>query len=104
MDELRQACGGAGFTSASLIAELWANFSPSSTFEGTNVVMLQQSSRYILKMAKKALKGTKSTGYFEYINRTQEILQMKSQASSIAEFVTLDHLDQAMSVNAAKQL
>merc|ERR1711957_40054 len=55
-------------------------------------------------MAKKALKGTKSTGYFEYINRTQEILQMKSQASNAAEFVTLDHLDQAMSVNAAKQL
>jgi hypothetical protein len=55
--------------------------------------MLQQSSRYLIKIAKKALKGTKSTGYFEYINRTQEILKMKSEATTVAEFSTLDHLD-----------
>lgn len=57
IDELRQACGGAGFTLASGIADNWMDIAPYSTFEGVNVVMAQQSSKYILKQAKKAGKG-----------------------------------------------
>ena len=49
IDELRQACGGAGFTLASGIADIWQDIAPYSTFEGVNVVMAQQSSRYVLK-------------------------------------------------------
>jgi len=74
IDELRQACGGAGFTLASRIGDIWCEQAPFPTFEGTNVLMLQQSSRYILKLAKDQLKGKKASGYFEYINRTEEIL------------------------------
>jgi len=49
IDELRQACGGAGFLLSSKIADIWSDWSPTVTFEGTNVVMAQQSARYVLK-------------------------------------------------------
>ena len=49
IDELRQACGGAGFTLASGIADYWEDTAPFTTYEGVNVVMAQQSSRYVLK-------------------------------------------------------
>ena len=51
VDELRQACGGAGYPLSSGIADLWAEFSPFPTFEGVNAVMYQQSARMLLKQA-----------------------------------------------------
>lgn len=39
MDELRQACGGAGFLLSSGIADMWAEQGPFPTFEGVNVIM-----------------------------------------------------------------
>jgi alkylation response protein AidB-like acyl-CoA dehydrogenase len=38
-DELRQACGGAGFLLSSGIADLWADGAASPTYEGVNVLM-----------------------------------------------------------------
>ena len=40
-DELRQACGGAGYTLASGIAYHFLVNSPLPTYEGVNVLMLQ---------------------------------------------------------------
>ena len=40
VDELRQACGGAGSMLASGIAYLWKEVAPLPTFEGVNAVML----------------------------------------------------------------
>lgn len=39
IDELRQACGGAGFLLSSGIADLWAEQAANPTYEGVNVVM-----------------------------------------------------------------
>lgn len=41
LDQLRQSCGGAGFSLASGISQQFLEASPFSTFEGVNVVMLQ---------------------------------------------------------------
>jgi len=41
MDELRQACGGAGFALASGMVENWLDFSPQITYEGVNVMLKQ---------------------------------------------------------------
>lgn len=40
-DELRQACGGAGFLLSSGIADWWGEAAPFPTFEGVNVIMYQ---------------------------------------------------------------
>ena len=39
IDEMRQSCGGAGFTMASGIAALWVDNAPLVTYEGVNVIM-----------------------------------------------------------------
>ena len=41
MDELRQACGGAGFLLSSGIADSWNEVAPFPTYEGVNVIMYQ---------------------------------------------------------------
>lgn len=49
IDELRQACGGAGLTLASGIGDLWGDVAPYVTLEGVNTVMFQQCTRYLMK-------------------------------------------------------
>jgi alkylation response protein AidB-like acyl-CoA dehydrogenase len=39
VDELRQACGGAGYLLSSGIGFNWQDVAPYATFEGVNVVM-----------------------------------------------------------------
>ena len=39
LDEMRQACGGAGFLLTSGIADWWSDIAPFPTFEGANPVM-----------------------------------------------------------------
>lgn len=63
-DEMRQSCGGAGFTMASGIAQIWADTSPMPTFEGVNVVMYQQSARYLFKQINEKNKGKTKHGFF----------------------------------------
>lgn len=46
------------------VAELWANGSPHPTFEGVNVVMYQQSARYIFKILKRLDKEKAAIGFF----------------------------------------
>lgn len=105
IDALRQGCGGAGFILSSGIADIWTDIAPYSTFEGVNVVMTQQSSRFLLKQADKAAKGKKvKEAFFDYLNNMEETLKTKSEATSNAEFSDIDHLELAMSINAISQV
>ena len=70
---MRQACGGAGFTNYSGIAEIWQDIAPGPTFEGINVVLLQQSARLIFKQCKQLAKGKQVKTFFEYLNRTKDL-------------------------------
>ena len=47
------------------------------------------------------MKGKKCEGFFSYINEIQTLIKIKSSAKSTDEFASLDHLDEAMAVNAA---
>ena len=75
IDELRQACGGAGFLLSSGIADWWSDIAPYPTFEGVNPVMTQQASRLIFKQLKAAQKGKKVLPLFSYLKDTKAILE-----------------------------
>lgn len=100
MDELRQSCGGAGFSLASGISSLWLNSSPVPTFEGVNVLMFQQSARILLRELKKLEKGKKATGLFAYMNDSQKFLQLKCKASSTEDFLKTENLLECLQVRA----
>jgi len=63
--------------------------------------MLQQSSRYLLKQANKAMKGKTCTGYFTYINHLDDLVVTKSAADTPEKFLELKHLELAFAVRSA---
>ena len=96
LDEMRQACGGAGYLQASGICSMWEDVSPYNTYEGVNIIMFQQSSRYLLKQANKLDKNKKCEGYFEYINEMPNLSGTKSTAKTVDEFLSWEHLEKTM--------
>ena len=101
-DELRQACGGAGFLLSSGIADWWAEQGPFPTFEGVNVIMYQQSSRMLLKQAQKIAQGKAPHEFFTYLGKAQELLSTPSGAKTVAEFLEPDHLQRALATRATQ--
>ena len=85
-------CGGAGFLLTSGIADWWSDIAPFPTFEGVNAVMAQQASRLIFKQAAKAAKGKKPLSLFVYMAQTEELIASKSSATTVAEFLTMEHV------------
>ena len=83
VDELRQACGGAGWLMSSGIADIWAEQGPFPTFEGVNVVLTQQSSRMLLKQAELVAKGKVPDSFFAYLGKAKELLASKSGATTV---------------------
>ena len=101
VDELRQSCGGAGFLDTSSIAAIWYDIAPFPTFEGVNVLMLQQSSRFLFKQAEKASRGKQCEGLFAYINKIESLCSSKSQAKTIDEFLDVEHLRTTLQTRSA---
>jgi len=54
LERCRKSCGGAGYASMSGFTDILSFGSPSQTYEGDNIVMLGQASRYVFKLIKEA--------------------------------------------------
>ena len=103
----RQSCGGAGFLSASGFHQQLSFYSPMITFEGDNTVMIQQASRYLFKLLKRAGKGKKPIEMpFTYLNKVNALVsgQLRSSASSVADFANFKTLEEALQVRVLYQL
>lgn len=93
-DELRQACGGAGFLLASGVAQQWKDGAPLPTFEGVNVLMYAQAARYIFKQVKWISKREKpAVGYFTYLNYMTNLLASRCTATQPKDFVIFENLN-----------
>lgn len=78
IDKCRLLCGGAGYQSGSGFSELWSISSPAQTFEGDNVVMMLQASRFQFKLFKKVTEQKLAVQYpFEYFNQIDFLLSLK---------------------------
>ena len=90
LDELRQACGGAGFLSSSGVGDWWCDLAPFPTFEGVNAVMFQQSSRLLLKNAGKVVAGKNPHKFFAYLTTLESRLaKAKASEATTASFHNL---------------
>ena len=78
VEEARGTCGGAGYLSNSGFTAMFAGFSPISTYEGDNTVMLGQASRFLVKMITLAQKGNQLPFPFTYLSKMQETLSAKN--------------------------
>jgi acyl-CoA oxidase len=57
LEVCRRACGGHGYSAYSGIGSWYANYLPTTTWEGDNYMLTQQVARYLLKTARAVLKG-----------------------------------------------
>lgn len=57
LEVCRRACGGHGYSSFSGIGSFYADYLPTTTWEGDNYMLTQQVSRYLLKSARAVLQG-----------------------------------------------
>ena len=54
----------------------------------------------LLKQLNKLLKGVPGTGIFTYINKINELLELRCDATTVDEFLSLDNLNNCLSVKA----
>ncbi|GMS78740.1 hypothetical protein PENTCL1PPCAC_915 [Pristionchus entomophagus] len=67
IEQCRMACGGHGYSDASGLPKLYGVQIGGCTYEGENMVMLQQTARYLMKAVASALQGkplSHSVAYF----------------------------------------
>ncbi|KAI9146271.1 acyl-CoA dehydrogenase/oxidase [Paraphysoderma sedebokerense] len=85
IEELRRACGGHGFMMSSGFPYLFANYVPAVTYEGENVLLTQQTSRYLLKQLNKYHRNglEQLTPLTQYIEITPE--QLRTSNSQVKE-------------------
>ncbi|KAH6712989.1 acyl-CoA dehydrogenase/oxidase C-terminal [Leptodontidium sp. 2 PMI_412] len=57
LEVCRRACGGHGYSSFGGIGAWYADYLPTTTWEGDNYMLTQQVARYLLKSARAVLKG-----------------------------------------------
>ena len=103
---LRQSLGGAGFSAWSGIPRMIEDYSPNVTFEGDNTVMLQQTCNLLMKYSKK-LEQQASLPLppdFEYMRHTEIFTTKRCGATSAADFLDLDLLEEALKVNLCHKL
>ena len=91
-DELRQACGGAGFLLSSGIAYLWKEQASQPSFDGVNTVLYKQCSNLLVKQAARVAEGKAPDQLFAYLGEARELLSGQSEAKTAAEFLDPDHL------------
>jgi hypothetical protein len=84
IDKCRRSTGGAGYASHSGFTDIYQNTSPNPTYEGDNIVMLLQASRYVFKLYKKAKMDKQPLPFpFTYISHIDELLSIKGRAKSL---------------------
>uniref|UniRef100_A0A0K0FN52 Acyl-coenzyme A oxidase n=1 Tax=Strongyloides venezuelensis TaxID=75913 RepID=A0A0K0FN52_STRVS len=83
IEQCRMSCGGHGYSHASGLPNIYATQIGGCTYEGENMVMLQQCSRYLMKIAhsvknkENTLKSDKLFGYYfeDYNNSKYKSIQ-----------------------------
>jgi acyl-CoA oxidase len=100
--ETRQACGGLGISSYSRIPNLHCDNHVNATWEGDNTVLLQQTSRFILKGMGRLAKG--KTGKFEtlYYLTMDDLSERKIDHEEVEDFKQIDTVQILMEYIAAK--
>lgn len=78
VEDARRMCGGAGYQSNSGFTTLFAGISPMPTYEGENMVMYGQASRFLMKLLKKVASKKTLDFPFTYLNNMQDTLAKRN--------------------------
>ncbi|KAL8820727.1 MAG: hypothetical protein Q9223_001115 [Gallowayella weberi] len=111
LEVCRRACGGHGYSSFSGIGSWYADYLPTTTWEGDNYMLTQQLSRYLLKSARAVLDGKASNNdtstilkhflerrdmgaAFDILGHDEDIVAAFAWRTSFLTFEALKHRDE----------
>ncbi|KAK3170961.1 hypothetical protein OEA41_003045 [Lepraria neglecta] len=111
LEVCRRACGGHGYSSFSGIGSWYADYLPTTTWEGDNYMLTQQVARYLLKSARAVLNGNPSDNdttrifrsflsrrdmgaAFDVLGRDEDIVAAFAWRTSFLTFEALKHRDE----------
>lgn len=80
LESCRRSCGGHAYSSYNAIAGLIGDFGVVTTGAGDNVVLMQQSARYLITAVRMIQEGQKMMGSVDYLNNYQNILANQKSA------------------------
>lgn len=81
IQECRECCGGHGYLASSRFGELRNDADPSTTYEGDNNVLIQQTENYLLSVMKNVKKGRKISSPLGSINFLNDFAVIRYQIS-----------------------
>ncbi|KHN85811.1 putative peroxisomal acyl-coenzyme A oxidase [Toxocara canis] len=87
IEQCRMACGGHGYSNASALPELYGTAVGGCTYEGDNIVLLLQTARFLMKMAKMAIAMNMQSASVT----TKYLFRDRPTKSSINQYSALDH-------------
>ncbi|CAK8678544.1 peroxisomal acyl-coenzyme A oxidase 1-like isoform X2 [Clavelina lepadiformis] len=102
LEVCRMSCGGHGYSQASGFPRLYADFTPSCTYEGENTVLMLQSARYLVKCVRDARSGKTLPGTVSYLS--EDVSAVHSGGSSGRDLSNLDFLISLYKQRASNQV
>ena len=90
---IRQSIGGAGYSAWSGLPYIIEEFTPSTTFEGDNTVMAQQSIKFLAKQVKRVEQGETLNELFTYINEIKSSEGKTAIAKCAEDYLKIDVVD-----------
>ena len=93
MSECRRACGGLGYSHYAGIGRYWQSLDIYQTWEGDNNILQQQTSKFLLDLLKKKMKGKleKKTITCEWVT-VEPVLGMKCSAENFEDMLSFSSL------------
>ncbi|KHG20798.1 Peroxisomal acyl-coenzyme A oxidase 1 -like protein [Gossypium arboreum] len=102
IEECRKLCGGHGYLSSSGLPELFAVYVPACTYEGDNVVLLLQVSRFLMKTVSQLGSGKKPVGTIAYMGRSEHLLQCRCEVERAEDWLKPNVILEAFEARAAR--
>ncbi|KAM5558900.1 hypothetical protein ABKV19_020518 [Rosa sericea] len=87
IEECRKLCGGHGYLFSSGLPELYAAFVPACTYEGDNIVLLLQVSRFLMKTISQLQTGKKPIGTTAYMGHVEHLIQCHCEVQKAEDWL-----------------
>nr|XP_043633173.1 peroxisomal acyl-coenzyme A oxidase 1-like [Erigeron canadensis]XP_043633175.1 peroxisomal acyl-coenzyme A oxidase 1-like [Erigeron canadensis] len=103
IEECRKLCGGHGYLLSSGLPDLYAVNVPACTYEGENVVLLLQVSRFLVKTVSE-LKYKQPVGTTAYLGRATVLMQKNCVVQTSEDWLNFDEILKAFEARAARMI
>ncbi|GMR45073.1 hypothetical protein PMAYCL1PPCAC_15268, partial [Pristionchus mayeri] len=109
IEQCRMACGGHGYSEASGLPKIYGIAIAGCTYEGENMVMLQQAARYLLKSVETAARGEPLSYSVKFLGKKGERrsrvgMQAEADDQEIETLLSsLEHIARRLTVEASQE-